>query len=800
MSQQNNNNNLSGSTLKDFLLTNNVKSKSDIEYGKKVAVIISGYVKGNTGYFFDRNARFRKNRQLANGRYDMSYFMDRLEMNGKFNYVNINWKAPAIVNTAISRKVGQWMGRREKIEVSAIDPISSEKKNEAALQAEFVLDNKEMLAELEDKSGVAMIPKNSFVPEDKDDLDQWVSEFNRLPEEIKYELGVNNILDSNGWFGVSKEQQLHDSATVGLIGTYTYMDGNGEVHVDRLIPENIFYSYSIFPDFRDTTWRGHVFSMKVSELRAKYGKEFGGNLTEEEIWTIAQTSKNYQLSDKLTWIDQWTLSFLRPYDEWNIDCMRFEIKTVDSDIYTVTKTKLSGSTIINKGMPKTSTGKVRDKVLDNQKIVEDKKWNIYEGVFVFNNCKMLEWGIKKNMIRPQDPKELGDAEFSYSFYMYQNYEMRNLAIPEKIEEPVEQMILARLKIQVLVAKMAPAGYAIDVDALQELDLGLANMVKPLDAQKIHEQTGRLYYRGKDAEGNPIPLPIKELANAGFVPQLQALIQLYQFHYQVLKDELGDDPNLSQQASRPRVTEGNIQTAIQQSDDATDYMYDAYSYCMKETAKKIACLLNASVTYQSNVYRHILKEDEVKGRVFQTEFKMLPTDQQVAELQMLINNAIATNPKLIVYLDPFKIIRIAKDNVKLAELYFRQAQKKYIKTEQEIAQQNSIQNAQIQQASQQAASEGESALEDKKAQAKERLALLQMFSDLYKSGLPIPEDFKPLVPALVKNIGVPLAIENMQVESQIQQSMQQEQQNVSENRNQEMDQQTQNQQQPIIEQQ
>ena len=73
MSQQNNNNNLSGSTLKDFLLTNNVKSKSDIEYGKKVAVIISGYVKGNTGYFFDRNARFRKNRQLANGRYDMSY-------------------------------------------------------------------------------------------------------------------------------------------------------------------------------------------------------------------------------------------------------------------------------------------------------------------------------------------------------------------------------------------------------------------------------------------------------------------------------------------------------------------------------------------------------------------------------------------------------------------------------------------------------------------------------------------------------------------------------------------------------
>ena len=61
------------------------------------------------------------------------------------------------------------------------------------------------------------------------------------------------------------------------------------------------------------------------------------------------------------------------------------------------------------------------------------------------------------MIRPQDPKEIGNAEFSYSFYMPQNYAMRNLAIPEKIEAAVDGMILALLKMQQVVARMRPTG-------------------------------------------------------------------------------------------------------------------------------------------------------------------------------------------------------------------------------------------------------------------------------------------------------------------------------------------------------
>lgn len=757
----------SGQSLKDFQLTTNVPSKLDLDYGRKVAQNIYGTIYGNQSYFWIRNNRFRKNRQIANGKIDMSVFLDRLEMNGKNNYVNINWKSIVIGNTIVSRLVGSWMNRREKINVTAVDPTSAKIKKEIADEAEFVYQNKEILAQLQQESGIPVIPQDQFIAEDKEDLDLWVTEFNRLPEEIKYSLGINNVFDANGWNAVLKHRILHDSAEVGLVCTYTWMDDEGEIHVDWIRPENAIYSYSDFADFRDTTYRGHISSMKISELRARYGKAGNGNLSEEEIFKIAQFSKEYQLTDKIKWMQDWNVAYLRPYDEWNIDLMNFEIRTLDSDGYTVTKTKKNGSTIIRKGKP--------EKLDENQEYVEEKKWNIYKGVYCPNTKTMLEWGIKKNMIRPQDPKEMGNAEFSYSFYMYDLYDMRNVAVPEKIEEPIEQMILARLKIQQMVAKMVPAGASIDVDALQELDLGLGDSVKPLDVQKIWEQTGKLYYRGRDAEGNRIPVPINELANTGFAPQLQALIQLYQFHYQVLKDELGEDPNLMNQAAQPRVAASNIEASRQLANNATDYMYDAYLYVMEETGKKVACLLNKSVTHGSKKYREILRQEEVKDRNFVAKVQMLPTDLEVVKLEAMMNNAITANPQLVLYLDPFKIMRVAKENVELAELYFRQAQKKYIKTEQEKAQTNSEQNAQIQQASMQAKAQADAALQAAQTQSKQKEIVLQGLFDLAKAGISVPSELQQVVSGVIQNFDVPLEMENQQMMQNIQQQQMEEQQ-------------------------
>ena len=764
--------------LKDFQLTQDgIKKKSDDSYGLSLAKYIVSTVNSGVGsYYFNRNARYRSNRNSANGRIRMQKFMDLLELNGKQNYVNINWQSIRIVNRIVAGLVGRWMGRSEKISVKATDSLSISEKNKQYKELEFLMKNKALVENLEQQTGVQLKPQDVKIPEDKDELDLWVSQFQRLPEEIKYEMGVNDVFEANSWFDVNKEKALHDSAEVGFVGTYTWMDEQGVIHVDWVKPENAFYSYSEYNDFRDTTWRGQVKAMKISELRRKYGEEFGGKLSERQLFEIANTSKEFQLADKISWIDQWTSTYARPYDEFNIDVFEFELKTVDSEPYTVITTKKNKSTLVKKGAP--------IKKDENEDVIADTKWNIYRGVYAKNQDYLLEWGIKTNMIRPQDPKEIGNAEFSYSFYMYQNYEMRNLAVPEKIEEPADQMILARLKMQQLVAKMRPTGAKYNIDALQEIDLGLASGVSsPSEIQKIYDQTGNLYFRGRDAEGNPIPVPMEELSNSGFLGQMQGLISLYQFHYQVLKDELGEDPNLIAQALQPRVTSSNVNTAQDAANNATGYMYDAYRWVMADTAKKVCCLLKDSVTYGSKVYREILKEEDVAGRMFGASVQMLPDEMEIAKFEALMNQAIASNPQLVLYIDPFQMMRIAKEDVKLAETLFRRGQKKMIQSQQEQAAQQSQMNAQVQMQSAQAAEqekrqtmqievETKGQIEAMISKEKQKETILQGIFGIYQKGLQMPAELKALESEILQNVALPLFAENMGNEQAMQQQMMQ----------------------------
>ena len=155
--------------------------------------------------------------------------------------------------------------------------------------------------------------------------------------------------------------------------------------------------------------------------------------------------------------------------------------------------------------------------------------------------------------------------------------------------------------------------------------------------------------------------------------------------------------------------------------------------------------------------------------------MLPTDQEVAELKMMLNTATQSNPEFAVYLDQFKILRIAKENVKLGELFYRQAMKKMIRTQQENASKNSEENAKIQQSSMQAKAEGDAQLEDKKNQAKEKQILMQGIIELAKAQVPIPNELRMLMGEVIKNLEVPLVVENQQIEQQIQQAEMEQQQ-------------------------
>jgi hypothetical protein len=775
MASTDNQNYLSGigtNELKEFQTTTDIKSKATKEFGLKVCKGITNDLK--SAYFNNRNVRFELNRRLANGKHDIEQFKSSFAPDGNLKYLKLRFKAIMMVATTIQRTVGRWMQSNEKIVVKAEDMTSTKQRVSEVEMAEFAMNHRELLAQLEGNSGTPVVKQDQFIPDDKEDLEDWAKEELKLTEEIKFETGINKVLADNGWFDVIKQKVLTDSATVGLLACETVCKRDGMILVEWFAPETAFYSDSVYPDFRDTTYRGRLKNYKIIELREDYP-----NISEEDWWVCAQKSSQYPTSRLYGFDSSWANSVDRPYDDWSVSVVVVYIKTSDRDTFQMKVTK-AGSLMIDK------VDKEKNTSNPNKTFTKKDKLNIYKGVYVNDTEVMLEWGLEKNMIRPQDPQEVGDVEFPISLFMYNMHNMRNLAIPEKIEEPVEQMIEIRLKIQQIIQKMAPPGNAYDTDAIQELDLGLGegNLFDPLKLEQHRMETGNWYFKGRDAEGNQLQFPIRPMPNSEGLQLLQGLIAAYNHNLQVLRDEVGINENAEGQAAQPRVTNDNLNATLQMSFNATDYMYDAYLWLMEDVAKKIGCLLADSVVFGGKQYKKILEKEDVQGRIFSAKCKMMPTQQDAAYVDTLINNAMQTNPNFILYCNPFLIRRTALEDVKLAERRFYRSQVRALKGEQKRAADASKMNADNQRQSIVAGAQAEQEKLNKEAQIKEvqikmegentaKAAVLNMFTQLYSKGLGIPTELAPLSMAVIQNVMLPLVVENEAQKNQIQQAMQQQ---------------------------
>jgi hypothetical protein len=190
--------------------------------------------------------------------------------------------------------------------------------------------------------------------------------------------------------------------------------------------------------------------------------------------------------------------------------------------------------------------------------------------------------------------------------------------------------------------------------------------------------------------------------------------------------------------------------------------------MADTAKKVASLLKSSVQYGASVYRNIVKIDDVGGRIFNAKIQMLPDQFELARFDAMLQQALAASPDLVLFVDPFQLMRVAKEDVKLAEALFRRAQKKMIIYNQTRAAENQqttiqgqIQAAQVAEQEKRATKEQEGMMDIKRAQmtaeAQNRTAVLQMATAAYlksmESGTPIPPEIKPLIQAVMENVGL-----------------------------------------------
>lgn len=748
----------------------NSKLKRDVAEGLKISKFLQKAY--NSGYFNRRNKKFEKNRKFSRGKQPMAEFLDLLNVDGKEAFVNLDMKAPAIAPKFMQVIIGGFMKRDEKVKASAVDPVSVERKKYDREDAEFRMNFGDEIKDMEQTTGVKLVADRQFTPSDYDELELYFGLEYQLPEEILFEKGCDYVFNENGW-PVIKRKVLEDIAETGMGATKTTVAPNGKIHIRRVIPENSFYGFSQYDDFREVSFLGEVISLKLVDIRNQYP-----NLKEEDIYKLAQQAKQYTQSVK--WDDRFRYSIDRPYDDWTVDVLDYEIKTIDTMMYQA-KTNKFGNLIVER------KDKEPVRLGDNKELIKKDMYVIYRGVYVLNSNMMLEWGVAKNMIKPSISKNMADAYFSYSIYMHENLDLENMAIPERMETSIRQMTLAHLKIQQLIAKLRPSGLIIDIDSMSDINIGQGKALTPLELQKVYDQTGNIYYKRIKEDGETQNgLPIQEAPNTGSIGQIQELISVYNHYLERLRDEIGVNEYREGSGVNPKLGLGVQQAQIQASNNATDFIYDAYLNIYQQTAFKIALLLYDSVLYGGRQYQDYLNPEAVKGKSFDVKIEVLPDDKERQFVEGMIQTALSAG--MIEFEDAFRVRSI--QNVKLAEMYLTKAKKNKQKAEMEKAQQNSEMNAQAQQQSLQMKAQMDAQLEQ--LQGQNRLAITQAESEMkqkiseqefvqvallksYEIGRPLPKEMQ----SLVDSFFMKKQQEEMQKQMQEQQMMEQAQQQQAE---------------------
>lgn len=730
------------------------KQKEDPRFGIQVARSISSTVdRGYNGYYTRRNGKIKVSRDIASGHQNMAQFLDLMNIDGKKAFVNLDLTPPCIAPKFMDIITEHFMERNEEVKVSAIDPQSKRKQERAKQEAEYRMENKDLINAVQQESGVPVEDASAYTPEDKDDLDFHFGYEYQLPEEIKFEKATDYVLIDNDWVTVCKRKVIEDMEEAGYAATRTYVDVNGKIKVRVCEPENAFYSWSKFNDLRDIAWCGELYKMKITEYRARFAndyiKEYGEENAEKKLFEDVMKAAN-QCPDytTLSWNYEWAYAYYRPYDDWEVEVMDFEFKTVDNDIYTAKTNKYGSLIAVDK------RDRMPQNLGDNKEVVVKQVYNIYRGYYVRKLDKLFCWERAKNMIRPQS--NLSDVYFSYTFYMPKNRNMTNVTLPERMKSSVNQMTLAHLKIQQLIAKMRPAGILVDINGLQDIDLGLGHTVTPLDMQKVYDQTGNVYYRSIKEDGETRQLvPIQELPNAGSVAQIQNCIAIYNFYLERLRQDLGTNEYVEGQSVNPKLGLGVMQNQMTASNRATAFIYEGYLSLMQNTCRKISMLLWDNVMFGGKEYRDFIGEDELEDKYFDVNIEMLPDEMERAKIDQKVETALSAG--IIEFADAFKINNIK--NIKLKELYLSRAQKRNQQMKIQENQANIKATSDAQMASAQAATQGKqqelqteyrgkAVIGDMNAKAASQLELQKFVQEVqlesFKTGRPIPEAIQDII--------------------------------------------------------
>lgn len=573
--------------------------KSAKEYGLKYARAIEGQwgAADDSGSLFGSRRRdFEKNRDYANGTQDTSIYkqiLSSLDPNsGDGSLLNLDWSPVPIVPKFVKVVVNKMLSRKPYPSVDAIDPVSRGEKDERKALIEMSIENKQALVEAR-TLGLQTELDPSQLPDSTEEAEIFMDQNIKTNAEIAAQVATSLTLDWNDFDDKTYRRCVEDLVVCGMGIAKRRNDPNYGIAVEYVDPMNFVHSYTEDPNMSDLVYAGHVKRITIGELKRLAGDEF----TESEYEEMAKKSMHRSYNDSSKFnsrnYDRVSNNVKYGYDDYFIDILDFEFISVDCVYYESKESRFGNVGFYYKG---NEYKPISESVYDRQPYKMEIE-TVYGGSYIMGTKKLFGYGIKKNI--PKNVHDLTRARLSYSVACTNIRRMKPKSMVGSVIGFADQLQLTHLKIQQAIAKAKPDGIIVDIEGLENVQLGRGGELQPLQIQDIYEQTGVFYYRSKNPDGSGQQPPIRPIDNT--IRNIQQYVMLYNHYLTMIRDASGVNEVMDASTPKGDALVGVQQQAIAAGNNAlydiTNAALVLYKRVCEDVVKCLQIIPKESVLYR-----------------------------------------------------------------------------------------------------------------------------------------------------------------------------------------------------------
>lgn len=681
------------------------EKKESKEYGLRYAKAIEkqwGNADDYNSLFRKRQKIFERNRDYANGTQDTTVYKQILTSldpnNGDGSLVNLDFTPVPILAKFARIVTNKILSRSPYPNLEAVDPLSSSEKDQQKKMMQMqVAARDELIALKQETGGLTIAGDPEQLPETLEEAEIFFETNIKTDAEIAAQIATNMTLEWNNFDDNTYRRCVSDLTALGMAVTKRTNDPNYGVKVEYVDPGSFIHSYTEDPSMDDLVYAGHVKRMTISELKRLAGDE----LTEEQLKKIQKGAKKHKQGDysspHATSYDNFTGKYTSGYDEYMVEVLCFEFISVDTVYFEEKENRFGNTGFFYQGYNyKEKQNSVFARTPHKMEVE-----NVYYGMYVMGSEFIFNYGLMSNM--PRNMHDLTRTRMSYSPVATNMRDMVPKSLVDSCIGFADMLQLTHLKLQQAIAKAKPDGLVIDIEGLENVQLGKGGELQPLELHDIYEQTGVFYYRSKNPEGGFQNPPVREIGNA--IRNVNELIGLYNHYLRMIRDATGINEVMDASTPKGDALVGVQQQAIAAGNNA---IYDVTNSSMilfkkvcEDVVKCLQVLPSESVVYR--VYQNAIGQENMAvlnsfGNLPMYNFGVtVQKEMEDMEKAYLEQNIQASLAQKELDIEDAIAIRNMKD-INQAERLLVVRRKKRIQRMQQMAAQNAqVQSQQAQQA-------------------------------------------------------------------------------------------------------